>query len=157
MCLYILVTYLYYSIRGYSSHNQKWPAREVPPVWSERVLQGQIEPRFVTPSATAGACFYTALSPELWACAVFFSCNYKPPYGCYSASSPGIRKERMLPATELKGHWFKSHLSLTTDVRHLSWPAAGPNNDSLIGKGWHAGLLIWGSHRGSVRAVLIFH
>lgn len=34
-----------------------------------------------------------------------------------------------------KGHRFKSHLSRTNDVRHLSWLAVGPNKVSLIGKG----------------------
>lgn len=54
-------------------------------------------------------------------------------------------------SSRAKGHRFKSHLSRTIDVHHLSWLAAGPNNESLIGKGWHAGSLIWGSQRGSLK------
>ena len=81
-------------------------------------------------------------------------------FGCNSKLRPRWtalkhQKEEVVASYRKPGlsgqNQFKSHLSHAIDVHHLSWLAAGPNKDSLIGKGWHAGSLIWGSQRGSAK------
>lgn len=98
----------------------------------ERFLH-HAEPELISRYQTDGVSAYTAFSHALQqACARallrFLALPQRQP-GEIVASHRG----HCLPGS--KGHWFKSHLSCTTDVSHLSWPATGTNKDSLIGKG----------------------
>lgn len=91
---------------------------------------------------------------------LLFVCNYKQLRPRCSGPSPvALRASERGDCCQLlstlflrpKVQRFKSHLSRTIDVCHLSWPVAGPNKDALIGKGWHVGSLIWGCWRGSLK------
>lgn len=90
-------------------------------------------------SCTADVCVCVSCVCDFF----FFGCNYTLRPRCSVPRRPAREPSERGDCCQLpsawsprpKGHRFKSHLSHTIDVCHLSWPAAGPNKDSLIGKG----------------------